>query len=103
MTPTPLHDPEEGPFVAQGGAVLAAGRARGLPPEVVASPARVSVLGLPRPVKGSLRRALPALDRTRQPEWRGVGRSDSLSRGGRACGSEASKYSSETINCSYVF
>ena len=65
MTPTPLNDPEGGPFVAQGGAVLAAGRARGLPPEVVASPARVSVLGLPRPVKGSLRRALPALDRAR--------------------------------------
>ena len=42
----------------------------GLPPEVVASPARVSVVGLPRPVKGSLRRALPALDRTRQPERR---------------------------------
>lgn len=48
----------------------------GLPPEVVASPARVSVLGLPRPVKGSLRRALPALDRTRQPERRGVRWSD---------------------------
>ena len=98
MTPTPLNDPEGGPFVAQGGAVLAAGRARGLPPEVVASPARVSVLGLPRPVKGSLRRALPALDRTRQPERRGVRRSDSLSRGGGARESEASKYSSETIN-----
>jgi hypothetical protein len=51
----------------------------GLPPEVVASPARVSVLGLPRPVKGSLRRALPALDRARQPEGRGVGRSDPVS------------------------
>jgi hypothetical protein len=29
------------------------------------------VLGLPRPVKGLLRRALPALDRTQQPEGNG--------------------------------